>query len=304
MRFAALTVVGVGLLACRESSSETDAGIDGDGFKYPPPKTGVFPAIGSADTLEIAAWNIENFPASNMTPSRVADLITSLDLDVVMVEEIASETAWQELLERLRDHDGILSEHRYTPTEYQKIGIIYRTGMVTPSAIELLFPQLAYEFPRPPYAARITVDDGLHHPFSYRSIGLHLKAGVAVEDGGRRRAAISQLDNYITAAAADDRFVIAGDYNEVLTTTVGQTNFGPFLTDARYNVRTRAAAIAGQVTFVPSSVMLDHVTTTTALDADFAGANVTIPRLHTIPGYVGDVSDHLPVVLVVPLQPK
>src|SRR5262245_46554192 len=97
-----------------------------------PPRTDLMPAVGSEETLEIACWNIENFPAVINTPSLVADVIASLAIDIVVTEEIASETAWAELAARLAEtHDAVLSTHQYSPTEYQKIGVLYRRGLVT-----------------------------------------------------------------------------------------------------------------------------------------------------------------------------
>jgi endonuclease/exonuclease/phosphatase family metal-dependent hydrolase len=295
--------------ACRDTGdSANDGGIDGDGFPYPPPKTDAFQRLGSPDTLEIAAWNIENYPAFSMTPSRVADLIASLDLDIIVVEEIASETAWRELMDRLRDHDGILSEHRYTPTDYQKIGIIYKTAMVTPGVVSLMFTSDTYAFPRPPHSVHLTIDDGVHRAMTIRTIGVHLKAGVTAEDGDRRRLAMSALDQQLRAEIAggqEDEIVIAGDYNEVLNTTIGQMNFAPLLSmPAVYTIQTQVASDRGDISFVPSSVLLDHITTTAALADDLAGAQLVIPRLHTLPGYVSEVSDHLPVVLIAPLAAK
>ena len=296
------------LTACRgDSEAMPDATPDAKG-SYPPPRSDVFMRLGSPDTLDLAAWNIENFPAGGITPSRVADLITSLDLDIIMVEEIASETAWAELIARLPEHEGILSEHRYTPTEYQKLGIIYRKSMVTPSAIGLLFQSNTYEFPRPPLTAVLTVDDGVHRALSFRVIGVHLKAGIAQEDGDRRRLALQDLDGRIRATIADgteDEYLIAGDYNEVLATTIGQTNMAPFLTAPDlYTIHTQAASDRGEITFVPANVMLDHITTTAALADDILGWQLVIPRLQTLPAYTSEVSDHLPVVLIAPLQPR
>lgn len=294
------------LVACRGS---TDAGPDAmpDAMgTYPPPRTDAFMKIGSADTLEIAAWNIENYPARNTTPARVADLIASMDLDVIVTEEIASETAWKELMARLPDHEGILSEHRYTPTDYQKIGIIYKPALVTPSKIELLFTAETYPFPRPPFSASLAISDGTHAPLSIQVIGVHLKAGVAQEDGDRRRIALEKIDGYVRAQAAagqEDEIVIAGDYNEVLNTTVGQTNFAPLLSAPDlYTIHTKAAAEAGEVSFIPASIMLDHIVTTAPLADEVAGAQLVIPRLQTLPQYTSEVSDHLPVVLVAPLR--
>jgi hypothetical protein len=91
-------------------------------------------SCGSAVTLDIACWNIENFPDAPETPSLVADLITSLDLDLIVVEEIANTAAFDELIARLPEHEAVLSSHRYTPTSYQKIGVIYRTRWSRPRA--------------------------------------------------------------------------------------------------------------------------------------------------------------------------
>jgi hypothetical protein len=294
------------LVACRGSQDVGPDAMPDAAGTYPPPRTDAFMRLGSPDTLEIAAWNIENFPARGTTPARVADLIASLDLDIVVVEEIASDTAWKELLARLPEHDGILSEHRYTPTDYQKIGVIYRTSMVTPSSTLLMFAASTYEFPRPPLTMLLAINDGVHAPLSIRVIGLHLKAGVSSEDGDRRRLALERLDAEIRSQIAggeEDEIVIAGDYNEVLNTTSGQTNFAPLLgAPDLYTVQTKAASDAGEITFVPTSRMLDHITTTAALADDLAGAQLVIPRLHTLPGYLSEVSDHLPVVLVTPLR--
>lgn len=302
-------VLLLALAACRETSSATDASIDGDGFPYPPPRTDAFARLGGPDTIEIAAWNIENFPDTSATPARVADLITSLDLDIVVVEEIASETAWKELLDRLREHDGVLSEHRYTPTEYQKIGVIYRTSLVTPTSVGLAFVENTYQFPRPPLVATVTFDDGVHRALGLTLVGVHLKAGVTTEDSARRAAAFEALRDWVHERLLTDnvehRIVIAGDYNEVITDPEGMANFAPFLSEPDvFTIHTKAAAEAGAITFVPSSVMLDHITSTSALTVDLPEWRLEIPRLHTLPMYVSQVSDHLPVVLVANLPPR
>jgi endonuclease/exonuclease/phosphatase family metal-dependent hydrolase len=104
------------------------------------------------------------------------------------------------------------------------------------------------------------------------------------------------------AEGAEDEIVIAGDYNEVLNTTLGQTNFAALLAaQDLYTVHTKPASANGEITFVPTSRMLDHITTTAALNDDLADGRLVIPRLQTLPGYLSDVSDHLPVVLITPL---
>ncbi len=297
------------LAACREVAPAVDAGVpDGDGFPYPPPRTDVVPAIGSPDTLEIATWNIENFPANETTPRHVADLIASLDLDVLVVEEIADEDAWRELIDRLREHDGVLSTHRYSSTEYQKVGVIYRAAMVAPGEPTLLFPTDGYAFPRPPLSLPIAIDDRVHPALQLELIGVHLKAGIAPEDGARRRAAVEALDAHLRAqvdGGGEDEVILAGDYNEIVTSTAGQANLAAILgAPERYTLRTQPNATAGEISFVPSSRLLDHITTTAGLAGELAGARVVIPRLHLIyGGYLAAISDHLPVILVAPFPP-
>jgi endonuclease/exonuclease/phosphatase family metal-dependent hydrolase len=294
------------LAGCRELAPATDAAIDADIWPYAPPRTDAVTAVGSPDTLEIATWNIENFPAGAGTPRYVADLIASLDLDVIVVQEIADEEAWRELLDRLRDYDGVLSTHVYGATSYQKIGVIYRTGLITPGAPRLLFPTDPYAFPRPPLSLPIAIDDGVRPVRRLELIGVHLKAGVSPEDGQRRRAAIEALDAHLRAqvdGGGEDDVILAGDYNEIVTTAAGQANLAAILgAPERYTLRTRPNAIAGEISFVPSGRLLDHITTTAALAGALVDARVVIPRLHaSYSGYLTHVSDHLPVILVAPL---
>lgn len=300
MRRAA-PVIAIALAACTVTRNYDPPDAD-PAHPYPPPRTDLVPAIGSASTLEIAAWNIENFPATTTTPAIVADVITSLDLDVVVVEEIASETAFAELLARLPEHEGILSEHRYSPTEYQKIGVIYRSAQVTLGPPKLLFVTDTFAFPRPPLAVTATVDGGA--PFDL--IGVHLKCCGEPGDSDRRRSAILQLDQHLRTqvdGGGEDEVVVLGDYNEDVTTDEGRDVFGPLLTAPdRYTIRTEPLALAGGRTYVGGgSSFIDHITTTSAVETRWPGARVEIPRLdQLIPGYRDHVSDHLPVVMIVP----
>jgi endonuclease/exonuclease/phosphatase family metal-dependent hydrolase len=306
MRRAGACLACAALAACRAVSPALDAAPEGDGWPYPPPRTDVVPAVGSPDTLEVASWNIENFPAGPGTPGYVADLIASLDLDVIVVEEIADELAWRELLDRLREHDGVLSSHRYSVTEYQKVGVIYRTDLVTPGEPKLLFPTDPYAFPRPALSLPVSIDDRVHPSLQLELIGVHLKAGIGTDDGARRQAAVEALDAHLRAqvdGGGEDEVIVAGDYNEIVTTAAGQANLAPILTAPdRYTLHTRPNADAGEISYVPyGGRLLDHITTTAGLAEEAAGARVVIPRLHaTYSGYLTHVSDHLPVILVVP----
>jgi endonuclease/exonuclease/phosphatase family metal-dependent hydrolase len=267
-----------------------------------PPRTDLLPAIGSDTTLEIMTWNIENFPASVVTASIVADLIASLDVDIVMTQEIASEGAWTELTERLAaTHDTVLSTHQYGPGDYQKLGVIYRRGLVTTGEMQLLFRADPYAFPRPPLLLPVTIDGE-----TIELVGVHLKAGVELEDAERRQLAFQALDARFReqiAGGGEADIVLLGDYNERVIDAPGQAVMAPLLTAPElYTVRTQPAAAAGDASYLGfGGHFIDHITTTVSLDARWSTAvtRVVDPRT-VLPDYRAYVSDHLPVVIVAP----
>lgn len=267
----------------------------------PPPDGGVdddlVPAIGADDTLELATWNIEWFPKSERALALAADVIASLDLDVIVVEEVASVDAWDALVARLPAHAGVLSSHRYTPTEYQKIGVLYREDLVTASAGELLFPGDGYAFPRPPLLVHLTVGET-----TIALVGLHLKAGTGDDDRARRAEAVRDLDAW-ARARTEDELVLLGDYNASLDPARPDlAEVWPPLLDAHYTIHTAGAAARDEASFIPSGALIDHVVTTAGLADETGAAEAVIPRLDAmIPRFEADLSDHLPVILVFPL---
>lgn len=307
--FAALALV-----ACRDSGeSGPDAGAINDAHEdgplgYPPPRDNLVPRVGSATTFDLAAWNIQLFPKTANTPAIVADLITSMDLDVVVVEEITSEAAWNELEQRLPEHLAVVSPHTYFDGTYQKLGVLYRKSLVKPQPMQLLFNGQTTPFPRPAIKMPITVDDGVHAQLVIELIGVHLKAGVTTEDRTRRTEAVTLLDSYVRtqiATGGEDEVVMLGDFNEVVTDATGQMVMAPLLDAASdYTVQTREFAQGGGITYLGfGGRAIDHLVTTSGLAAEVAGGQLVVPQLQNqLTGYSADVSDHLPVVLRVPLR--
>jgi len=280
------------------SDAADDAGDDG-------PVDDLVDPIGTAGAIDIAAWNIENFPADANTPALVADLITSLGIDLIAVEEIADLDAWDELVERLPDHEGILSFHEYSPGNFQKVGYLYRADLMQVDPDSLLFQDDSFQFPRPPFQVRVTVPGASGGPIEFVAIVLHLKAGTGTDDQERRRQAMITLEEHIRGLVAEgaDQVIMLGDYNEILTSTAGRDVFGPFL-DAPdlYRVRTDALAQSGAVSFVPTGRMLDHIITTVGLDEEIGASEAVIPPLDVeVNDYVDRVSDHLPVAIALPI---
>lgn len=277
---------------------------------FPAPLDDVTARIGADETLDIGAWNLKNFPCGNAsfsdvcrsnledTPSLVADVVTSLGLDVVALEEINSEDAFAELVQRLPHHEGVLSTHSYGDGTFQKIAFLYDTRVVEAGQEALLF-QFDSAFPRPALQVPFTwISSGL----SFTAIAVHLKAGETQEDSDRRNSAIAQLAAYannLVDGAGADNIIMLGDFNETLTDDAGLANFAPLRDAVRYTVRTEANAAADETSFLPApGIILDHIVTTSALADEAAGRSAIIPRVDAdLEGYRERVSDHLPVAL-------
>ncbi len=300
------------LAACKEGGTgggEPDGsppGPDADhGGDYPPPRSDLVPSIGSPGAVDIAAWNIENFPRTADTPRVVADLITSLGLDLVAVEEIASVDAFDELVARLPDHEAILSSHTYSTGDYQKVGFIYDADLMTVDDGALLFQDEGYDFPRPPLQVHVTVDDGSHPAVEFMAIVVHLKAGVGDDDRARRIAAVDSLEQHIRdlVGSGQTQVILMGDFNEQVDTDDGRTVFAPFLdAPSDYAIRTLGPAEDGEVTYLPfGGRFIDHIITTAGLADEMTASDPVVPPLdQQLPTY-GDVSDHLPVATAMPV---
>jgi hypothetical protein len=296
------------LVACKEggvAGDEVDASSlpdpDGGGTDYPPPRADLVPGIGTADAIDIATWNIENFPRTADTPRVMADLITSLGLDLVAVQEIASVEAFDELVARLPQHEGLLSSHQYGDGNYQKVGFIYRADLMQLDGGALLFDDQGFDFPRPPLQVAVTAGD-----VTFLAISMHLKAGIGDADRDRRRAAMITLEAHVrdvVEAGSEDEVIILGDYNERVDTEEGREVFAPFLdAPGDYALRTLEPAESGVVTYLPfGGRFIDHVITTTGLAGEMSAADPIVPPLHEQLGSYEIVSDHLPAVASMPV---
>lgn len=293
----ALLTLGGCDLADREAAPDAGPGDAGDDLN-----PDLVPPVGSRDTIDVATWNLEWFPKSDRTVALVADLVVSLELDLIVFEEIASVEAWDELVARLPDYGGVLSTHRYTPTSYQKLGILYRTEVITSSEAELLFVEDSWAFPRPALMIHVAAGD-----LTFDVIGVHLKAGGEDSDRDRRAAAVRDLDSYLRAqvdGGGEDEVVLLGDFNATLDPQrLDLTEVWPPLLDAtdRYAMRTTGLAAEDEASFIPAGILLDHIVTTAGLGDEVGIASAVIPDLDgQLPRYEPDVSDHLPVILSFP----
>lgn len=301
---ALLVIAALGCGGDDPTADPADARVNAPSDSYPAPRDDLVGRVGTPGAVDMAAWNIENFPKSSGTPQLLADLITSLGLDLVAVQEIESIESWNELIARLPMHEGILSSHTYGNGTYQKVGFIFRSDLMALSSPALLFDANGYEFPRPALRVNVTITAATPQ-VELIAIALHLKAGFDSEDRSRRKDAVAMLETYVRGLVdnSGDQVVILGDFNDNVVTGGGMDVMGPFLNaTSRYNVRTLGLANAGQTSFIPSGAIIDHVITTQNLDDEMNGGSTVIPRVDfELLSYEQVISDHLPVVSAMPV---
>ncbi|HUS64701.1 MAG TPA: endonuclease/exonuclease/phosphatase family protein [Kofleriaceae bacterium] len=245
--------------------------------------------------MRAAAWNLREFPASAQTVAEVAGALERLLLDLVAVAEVKDAAAFAELVAARPGWAGEVSAAPSVPDGARQ-ALMWRTAKVAVTAIQPLFTSEPTLFPRPPLRATVTVAGTPARTFTI--FALHLKAGIAASDEATRVAAAARVEAEVRAfvdGPEADEVLIIGDFNEEPGDPRYAEVFAPFSAD-RYRVLSAALAASGAVTFLPASVMLDHVVGTVALD-DEVGGPAEIPALEAqIADYSNAVSDHLPIV--------
>ncbi len=292
--FCLLLVFGVG---CFESWS-TESGLDSGA---PARDVGPPDAPMDASTLgdgafRLATWNLEQFPLTSSTVPSVARLVRELDLDVVGVQEIRDRETFETLASAL-DFEQIVS---FGSDGFTRVGFLYDPERIRVSEIDRLFRDDDYAYPRDPIKAQLEVlrADGTV-AFDFLFVVVHLKARTDLESQQRRVAAIERLEAWMTEQleGPEQDIVVVGDFNDLLDDPPDSNVYGPLLEDDRFRFLTAAAVAEGDYTFPRFESFIDHILVTRdALDEYGEGVTAVSHLERTVPRYLVEVSDHLPVV--------
>lgn len=273
------------------------------------------PAVGTAATLDLATWNIEDFgdsggPSNNeLQLSNVLAVLRQAEIDLWALQELNDAETFDRLLDSLdAGWDGTRVEDDFGNLGY---GFVYRTDVISALQVGTVLTGSSFEFAfRPPLQLRATVtlpDTSLEMRF----LCLHMKAGVSTSDYDRRVAASMALKNYVdNLQAIGAHVVILGDLNDELISsiTVGRppSPYRNFLDDDAYLFATEPFDQLGdsndQNTFCSSSTcssgsVLDHLIATGNLADDYEvdSAAPFDALIDAITSYTSTTSDHLPV---------
>ena len=274
------------------------------------------PAQGTASTLDVATWNVLYFGAPNQGPrdevlqlARVRDVIRGTDADLWGVQEVTSATAFAALLSELPGYAGLLVNDPavtsgtdfYTGGE-QKVGIIYKTSVVSVTGARIILGDFDYAFAgRPPLEVRVRLSYG-GTPVDAVIIVLHAKATSDVASWERRVAAAAGLKEYVDSARANDFVLIPGDWNDDVDESITSGRDTPYrdIVDAApdWVYPTAALSAAGLTSILGYDDVIDHILASDEVMVRYEAGSAMVYRVDEyIPDYEDTTSDHLPVLV-------
>ncbi|WP_258104860.1 endonuclease/exonuclease/phosphatase family protein [Marinoscillum sp. MHG1-6] len=271
------------LLCCCQFEREPDLEMEEEiGLKTDPGKdiSACYPAYYNNE-LNIATWNIQDFPQDVNTKDLVKTLIADLDADLIAVQEISDTVAFVDLGNGLEMYSAHYSNVRYN----LEVGFIYKESAFTSlSESTLLFEGDANAFPRQVVRLDATHVSGLE----FTLLIVHLKCcGDGLE---RRKLASEALKQYIDEELSDQAVIVTGDFNDDLESG---TPFENFINDStNYQFADRHLT---EMSYPSWPSHLDHILITDELFHKLRMTEVILPE-NCINDYSILVSDHRPVL--------
>ena len=250
--------------------------------------------FGTESTLDIVTWNIEHYPKNNLTVSYLAELIDSMNVDIIAMQEIWGDGAsgsFENLKTKLDGWDG----HRKS----SGLAYLYKTELTINSLTEI---NDLNEIIRTPYLLSLTWGGQ-----NIYVINNHFKAFGGAENEAERKIASEKIENYINEYLEDLNVIVLGDLNDELNDEESVNVFQNFINDStNYKFVDMDLAYGSKANWSypgwPSH--LDHILITNELFDEFdnEGSSVQTLRLEEYfdngwTEYENHISDHRPVGL-------
>ena len=262
--------------------------------------------FGTDSTFEVVSWNIEWFPKNGqVTADSVKTILQSLAADVYALQEIDDTTLLKQVVSTI---PGYACHFRFS--HYGGLAYVYNTNTVQVNAKYEIYTSQPYwnAFPRSPQVLELTFNNE-----DYVIVDNHLKCcgdGVldlndTSDEENRRLRAINLLKTYIDNIFSNDKVIVVGDWNDILTDPTSNNVFNSFLNDSDYLFVDFPIALGSSANFSfptwPSH--LDHILISDELFADFSKQNSELSciriddYMNSWSAYDYNISDHRPVGL-------
>ncbi|MXW17154.1 MAG: endonuclease [Gemmatimonadetes bacterium] len=280
------------------------------------PEPVAIPAQGTASTLDVVTWNLLYFGSPNAGPSdeklqmaRIRDVIKGTDADLWSVQEVTSNNTFDELLSHLPGYAGLLANDSivthgsdyYTGGE-QKVGIIYKSAIVSVTSAQLVLTELNSAFAgRPPLEVRIRLTMGGATRDAV-VLSLHAKASDDTASYNKRAAAAVGLKAYVDSALANDLVLIPGDWNDDVDESITEgrdTPYRMFVNDtSAWVFPTGELSAEGATSHLRFNEVIDHILGSNEAMQYYEAESALAYRVDEyIVDFLETVSDHIPVLV-------
>ncbi len=258
--------------------------------------------ISKDETFDIVTWNIEWFGSAGNGPeddevqlNNVITVIDSIDADIFALQEIASQTMFNRLVDSLEAYEGVIADF----SQSQKTAYLYKTSTINVLNSGLLTTgQESYDWANGRYPLELnfeaTFDEEVRE---MRAYNIHAKALGEQEDYVRRRDASESLKNYLDQNQQASNVIVIGDYNDELSaSSVGgqDSPYKNFVDDEEYTVLTQSLEDRGFTSYSSFS-MIDHITISSELEDEYFEGTERVENPSYIGSYLSQTSDHYPV---------
>ena len=267
--------------------------------------------FGTDSTFDIVSWNIEWFPKNGqVTADSVKIIIQSLAADVYALQEIDDTTLLKQVVSTIPGYAS-----HFKSSYYGGLAYVYNTNTVQVNEKYEIYTSQPFwnSFPRSPQVLELTFNNE-----DYVIIDNHLKCcgdGIleindSADEESRRLSAVNLLKNYIDSIFPDDKVIVTGDWNDILTDPTPHNVFNSFLNDPNYLFIDFPIALGNSANFSYPSwpSHLDHILISDELFANFLKPNSEIlciridDYMSSWNAYDNNISDHRPVALKLELD--
>ena len=171
-------------------------------------------------------WNIQNFPKSEFTIDYSANIITSINADLIGLQEIQSDSAFFALVNKLNEIDtNNWSGYRANTDKWNmNLAYLFKTESIKVKKIYEIYDGDYYAFPRRPLVMEFEMNEV---PFVI--INNHLKAKSGKENEERRSDACRKITSYIEENFDKANVILLGDLNDQLSDPEKENVFQIFL---------------------------------------------------------------------------
>ncbi|MBL7012956.1 MAG: endonuclease/exonuclease/phosphatase family protein [Candidatus Marinimicrobia bacterium] len=265
-------------------------------------------SFGTNNTLEIMTWNIEWFPKNGQsTVDSVSTIIEALDIDLYALQEISDTNMFKQMIENIDGYD-----YYFKSSWFGGLAYVYKTNMIEIDSIYEIYIEEPYwrPFPRSPLVMEMNYQNQEHYIINnhFKCCGDgSMNLSDPWDEETRRYDASLLLKEYIDLNLPDEKVIVLGDLNDILTDP-SSNNVFQIILDDDLNFLFADIEIANGTSsewsypYWPSHI--DHIFITNELFDRFGNASSTI---YTIPidEYMNDgfdeyyetISDHRPVAL-------